>query len=581
MSEPRTGPAQPANRLRLLPRHRKMLLALLREHLPGVEVWAYGSRVNGQSHDGSDLDLVLRSPDLQEIPIGQVTDFEEALRESNIPFLVEARDWARLPESFHPEIEREYVVLVEKNDRDLAGEWKETVYGPMRSDLANSRLADLCAPSVGIQTGPFGSQLHQKDYVTVGTPIVTVEHLGENRILHTALPHVSDQDRSRLSKYSLQEGDIVFSRVGSVDRRGLVRKEEEGWLFSGRSLRIRPDPYKIDAGFLSYFFGLPAFKNHIRSIAVGATMPSLNTRLLSDIRVCHPVDIGEQRAIAHILGTLDDKIELNRQMNETLEAMARALFKSWFVDFEPVRAKMEDRDTGLPKEVAALFPDRLVDSELGGIPDGWKLARLDKIANATKGRSYRRREFAASDAALVTLKSFARGGGYRPGGLKPFRGVYKEEQVVQPGEVIVACTDVTQAAEVVGRSAVVGTTSSFRTLVASLDVLIVRPKNAGAGRAFVYYLTGTEDFVAHAVARTTGTTVLHLSKDAVTSFRFALPPRTLVKRFTQYADPLRSRIHVNESAVASLTHLRDTLLPKLVSGEIRVRDAEKIVGGLA
>ena len=143
-------------------------------------------------------------------------------------------------------------------------------------------------------------------------------------------------------------------------------------------------------------------------------------------------------------------------MNATLEAMARALFKSWFVDFDPVQAKLEGRDTGLQKEIADLFPDRLVDSELGRIPEGWKSTRLDNVATITKGRSYRRQELVASDTALVTLKSFARGGGYRAEGLKSFGGVYKSEQVVRPGEVIVACTDVTQAAEVVGRSAVVG-----------------------------------------------------------------------------------------------------------------------------
>jgi len=103
-----------AERLHLLPRHRRALEALLREHLPDVEAWAYGSRVNGRSHDGSDLDLVLRGPDLKEIPSIQLGDFEEAVRESNIPFLVEARDWARLPERFYSEIEREYVVLVER-----------------------------------------------------------------------------------------------------------------------------------------------------------------------------------------------------------------------------------------------------------------------------------------------------------------------------------------------------------------------------------------------------------------------------------------------------------------------------------
>ena len=101
------------DRLHLQPKHRAMLEALLREHLPGVDVWAYGSRVSGKSHDGSDLDLVLRGPDLNEIPIGQLGDFEEAVRESTIPFLVEARDWARLPERFYPEIERDHVVVLE------------------------------------------------------------------------------------------------------------------------------------------------------------------------------------------------------------------------------------------------------------------------------------------------------------------------------------------------------------------------------------------------------------------------------------------------------------------------------------
>lgn len=104
------------DRLHLLPKHRRMLEALLRKHLPDVEVWAYGSRVNGRSHDGSDLDLVLRGPSLKEIPAGQLGDFDEAIRKSNIPFLVEARDWTRLPERFHCEIEREYVVLSQEVD---------------------------------------------------------------------------------------------------------------------------------------------------------------------------------------------------------------------------------------------------------------------------------------------------------------------------------------------------------------------------------------------------------------------------------------------------------------------------------
>ena len=123
----------------------------------------------------------------------------------------------------------------------MTGEFRETIYGKCAADFAEDRLVNLCDPKAGIQTGPFGSQLHQEDYVAVGTPILTVEHLGENRILHDGVPRVSAEDKTRLSRYSLRKGDIVFSRVGSVDRRARVRGTEDGWLFSGRCLRVRPD----------------------------------------------------------------------------------------------------------------------------------------------------------------------------------------------------------------------------------------------------------------------------------------------------------------------------------------------------
>lgn len=185
-----------------------------------------------------------------------------------------------------------------------------------------------------IQTGPFGSQLHQKDYVEDGTPIITVEHLGENRITYQNLPRVSEKDKVRLSKYHIQEGDVVFSRVGSVDRRAYVTKSEDGWLFSGRCLRVRPNESLASGSFLSYYFGQETFKDYIRRIAVGATMPSINTSILSGIDIIIP-PLTEQQSIASILSALDDKIELNLQMNKTLEEMAMTLYKYWFVDFGP------------------------------------------------------------------------------------------------------------------------------------------------------------------------------------------------------------------------------------------------------
>ena len=348
------------------------------------------------------------------------------------------------------------------NEKTRECELRQTIYGTFPYDYKIENLKDLCVTQGGIQTGPFGSQLHQEDYVDVGTPILTVEHLGENRITHNNIPRISNADRCRLAKYSLESGDIVFSRVGSVDRRALVRPAEEGWLFSGRCLRVRPDQKKLDSGYLSYFFGLDSFKKYIRSVAVGATMPSLNTAILSDIEIPHPKSLPEQRRIAHILGTLDDKIENNRKTAKTLEAMAQAIFKSWFVDFDPVRAKMagESRESickrlKLTPEILDLFPDRLVDSELGEIPEGWEVRSLGELVNIIKGRSYKSEELSESETALVTLKSFARGGGYRVDGLKPFTGTYKPEQLLRSGDMLIACTDVTQAAEVIGRPIII------------------------------------------------------------------------------------------------------------------------------
>jgi type I restriction enzyme S subunit len=327
--------------------------------------------------------------------------------------------------------------------------------------------------------------------------------------------------------------------------------------------------------FVYYFFRWIALR--IAAMDVGSANPTLNRNHVHPIETRWPSEMSEQRAIAHILGALDDKIELNRRMSETLEAMARALFKSWFVDFDPVRAKAEGRDPGLPKPLADLFPARLVDSELGEIPEGWRSVALGSLIEMVKGRSYKSEELIESDTALVTLKSFARGGGYRPDGLKGFAGEYKPEQIVTPGELVVACTDVTQAAEVIGRPAIVRGTRRYQTLVASLDTLIVRPRQSGVTRAFLYFLGGTEAFVAHTYAHTTGTTVLHLAKDGVSSFKFAGPSPEIIHRFDAFAARALTRLQALEEESDTLAALRDTLLPKLISGELRVRDAEKLV----
>ena len=169
-----------------------------------------------------------------------------------------------------------------------------------------------------IQTGPFGSQLHKEDYVEVGTSIVTVEHLGNRVFTEQNLPMVSAEDKERLSKYVLKEGDIVFSRVGSVDKSSYVDAAHDGWMFSGRCLRVRPRE-QLNALYLYYYFCLEETKRYVRNIAVGATMPSINTKLLGEVPITYP-DIDTQRKIAQVLAAIDDRIENNSKINDNLAA---------------------------------------------------------------------------------------------------------------------------------------------------------------------------------------------------------------------------------------------------------------------
>ena len=171
-----------------------------------------------------------------------------------------------------------------------------------------------------VKTGPFGSALHERDYVDDGTPIITVEHLSEHGIIHHNLPLISDVDRSRLKSYGLRAGDIVFSRVGSVDRNSLVSEEEDGWLFSGRLLRVRISDNTTYPPYLSYHFHSEPFKRRVRGVAVGQTMASLNTQILKAVCVVLPAT-PEQRAIAEVLSDVDGSL----RALEALVAKKRAI----------------------------------------------------------------------------------------------------------------------------------------------------------------------------------------------------------------------------------------------------------------
>lgn len=398
------------------------------------------------------------------------------------------------------------------------------------------RLGDIA----DIQTGPFGSQLHNKDYADEGSPIVTVEHLGNRTFTTQNLPLVSDKDKTRLGKYILSEGDIVFSRVGSVDRCSYVSKNEDGWLFSGRCLRVRCNEIAHPL-FMYYYFCLNSTKQYVRNVAVGATMPSINTQIMSEIPISLP-SLEEQRRIAGILGAIDDKIENNRRINANLELQAQALYKQWFVD-----NRKED----------------------------WEEKSLSEIADFIGGYSYKGNELVeSSSTAMATIKNFERKGGFKVDGFKDIVASpkLKAEQHAELFDILVAHTDLTQNADVIGNAEILLTFGGYTDVIFSMDLVKVLPKSNFPCKYLLAALLKNPYFKAHCLGYVNGTTVLHMSKKALPEYVVACPPNSEAEKmdmaFKVYYHKMAEILQENET----LATLRDTLLPKLMNGEIKIAE---------
>ena len=399
-------------------------------------------------------------------------------------------------------------------------EWKEVRLG---------EVAD-------VQTGPFGSQLHKENYVNKGTPIVTVEHLGNKWFTSQNLPMVSDEDKLRLAKYCSQEGDVIFSRVGSVDRCSYVSKEYSGWLFSGRCLRVRPRS-GINPEYLYYFLTNEGTKQYIRNIAVGATMPSINTKLLNEVPITIP-SLDDQHRIASILSSLDRKIELNNKINADLEEMAQAIFKNWFVDFEP-------------------FKDgKFVDSELGMIPEGWKVGTLGDITKNKSAKVKERNDVKVlspvTTGELVLSEEYFTKQVFSSS-IAKYKIVNKGDFAYNPARVNIGS---------LGRNEFDfgGCVSPVYVVFSVLD-----------GYENYFDLFRKTDFFKDSVASLAiGGVRQSLSYDDLSSIEVIIPSENAVEEFNNLYNQMKKTIKANKLENSRLSLLRDTLLPRLMSGELEV-----------
>ncbi len=341
-----------------------------------------------------------------------------------------------------------------------------------------------------------------------------------------------------------------------------------------RIVTLRGKRDLLDSSYLLYLMQSQEMQAKLLGRSSGTTVIGIKQSELRKIQVALP-PIAEQRSIAHILSTLDEKIELNRKQNETLEAMAHALFQAWFVDFEPVRAKLEGRWQrgeylpGLPAPLWDLFPDRLVESDLRVIPEGWESVPASRLIEFNPSEQLRKETEAPyiEMAALPTVGSWP-----EPPVLRPFGSGMR----FRNGDTLLA--RITPCLEN-GKTAFVQSLPENTVGWGSTEYIVMRPK-APVPAEFGYLLARDAAFREQAIRSMTGTSGRQrVQSDSVAAFKLAAPSNEAVwDAFSGVVAPVFKTIKANAEAIATLAQLRDTLLPKLISGELRLLDAERIVG---
>ncbi len=373
-------------------------------------------------------------------------------------------------------------------------EWKEYRLG----ELIDDKLAEL-------QTGPFGTMLNASEYVSNGIPVIAVQDIGDNKLIHNKFVYIDNLVAERLKRYRVLENDIIFGRKGAVERRALIKKSEEGWLQGSDCIRLRLDS-SIDSKFVSYQLSSNSSKEWMMQHATGATMPSLNQQILRLLPLRIPSETI-QKLISSILSSLDDKIDLLHRQNKTLEAMAETLFRQWFVE----------------------------EAE-----ESWESGRLGDLVDFIYGR---------------TLKDDVRSGfGYPVVGSSGIVGYHDTYLVEGPGLVT-------------GRKGTLGRINYMHENFTPIDTTFyIVSKSDSKKLYFEYFLLKS----LHLEEFNTDSAVPGLNRTIALSAEVILPSQTKIAKFNDTIDPLFLKIKRNLDQIKSLSKVRETMLPKLMSGELTV-----------
>ena len=529
-----------SSRLDLPERHCQILASLLRKHLPGVEVWAGGSRVSGASRPASDLDMVVFAKPEQA---QQVSDLREAFEERNLPFRVDLSVWDDLPEDRRAQFEREHFVLTAPQD-GVDTEW---------DGIAFSEAVQL-NPKVRIERG--------KAYPFIEMAAISPGH----RSVYAAQLRDFCGSGSRF-----QTGDTLMARITPCLENGKVARyvaDDELGVAHGSTefIVIRGRPGVSDTEFSYYLTQW----DHVRDFSVDQMTGTpgrqrVPVEAFDHLRVSMP-SLSEQRAIARVLGTFDDKIDLNRRMNETLEAMARAIFKDWFVDFGPTRAKAEGRAPYLAAELWKLFPDALDDE---GKPVGWTLAPLSVLAEANP-ESWSKKN-APEEIVYVDLANTKWGSIDATHHFLWQDAPSRAKRILRPGDTIVGLVRPGN-----GSFAYIGTPG----LTGSTGFAVLRPREPRYAELVFLSATATENIerLAH-LAR--GAAYPAVRPEVVEATQVAIADNVVTTSFSALIAPIFERMERNRTESRTLAQTRDLLLPGLMSGEIRLLEAEHAMEAVA
>ena len=389
---------------------------------------------------------------------------------------------------------------------------------------------------------------------TSGVPLITAKIIKNGRIeTPTEFISVDDYDSWMVRGFP-KVGDVVLTTEAPLGE--VAQLDDANIALAQRVVTLRGMSDVLDNTYLKYYFLSNIGKQRLKARETGTTVTGIKQSELREVLVDVPpykVQVG----IADVLSSLDDKIEVNRRINDNLEQQAQALFKSWFVDFEPFRDQP------------------FVESELGMIPKGWRIYSMDELVDVIGGYSYKGEELKESQTAMATIKNFERDGGFKTTGFKEIipSPKVKPEQFLGKFDIIIAHTDLTQNADIIGNPALLLSFGNYKKLIMSMDLVKTKPKNDAISFGLLYSIFADTRFKSHALGYVNGTTVLHLSKKAIPEYRISLPGN--LNELALYGSIFDS-IFRKESEMMDesrrLAQLRDTLLPRLMSGEIKVGD---------